>query len=204
MSGKVSGKLICGIGINNGEYFCNNGKSNATEYEHWRGMLRRCLETWWVKHPAYTGTTCSENFKNYAFFYEWCNKQIGFGNKDEKGKLWQLDKDLLTMGSKTYSEDTCIFLPQEINKLIVKNKPTRGTYPIGVHLDKRLNKFIAQCNGASENSKHLGCFDTPEEAFHAYKVFKETYIKQAAEKYKHQLDPRAYEALINYAVEITD
>lgn len=204
MCGKISGKLICGIGFNNGEYPCNNGKYNAIEYEHWRGMLRRCQEIWWVKHPAYNETSCSENFKHYSFFYEWCHKQIGFGNKDNKGKLWQLDKDLLVGGSKVYSEDTCIFLPQEINKLIVKNKPTRGEYPIGVHWDKKLKKFISQCNGVSENSKHLGCFDTQHEAFEAYKTFKESYIKRKANEYKSQLDPRAYQALLNYTVEITN
>lgn len=204
MSGKVGGKLICGIGINSGEYPSNNGRNNATEYEHWRGMLRRCQETWWVKHPAYNETSCSDNFKNYSFFYQWCNAQVGFGNKDEKGKLWQLDKDLLIGGGRVYGEDTCVFLPQEINKLIVNNRPTRGNYPIGVHWDKRLNKFISQCNGVSETSKHLGCFDTQEQAFQAYKAFKEGYIKRKADEYKEQLDHRAYKALMSFKIEITD
>ena len=33
---------------------------------------------------------------------------------------------------------------------------------------------------------------------------KELRIKEVANKWKDQIDPRAYEALINYQVEITD
>ena len=52
--------------------------------------------------------------------------------------------------------------------------------------------------------KHIGCFDTQEEAFRAYKTFKEALIKEVANEYKDKLDPRAYQALLNYTVEITD
>lgn len=37
-----------------------------------------------------------------------------------------------------------------------------------------------------------------------YEVAKEAYVKQVAEKYKDQLDPRAYQALINYEVNEND
>jgi len=52
--------------------------------------------------------------------------------------------------------------------------------------------------------KHLGCFSTAKEAFLAYKNFKESYIKQVAEQYKSQIDPRAYKALLEYEVNIDD
>ena len=50
----------------------------------------------------------------------------------------------------------------------------------------------------------LGYFSTPEEAFYTYKTAKELYIKDIANKWKDQVDPRVYEALMNYQVEITD
>ena len=42
------------------------------------------------------------------------------------------------------------------------------------------------------------------EAFNAYKTAKEIYIKELANKWEGKIDIRAYEALMNYAVEITD
>ena len=51
---------------------------------------------------------------------------------------------------------------------------------------------------------YLGTFPTPELAFQAYKIAKEQAIKNMANKWKDQIDPRAYDALMNYQVEITD
>ena len=47
-------------------------------------------------------------------------------------------------------------------------------------------------------------FKTEIEAFNAYKQAKEAFIKEQANKWKSEIDPRAYEALMNYTVEITD
>ena len=38
----------------------------------------------------------------------------------------------------------------------------------------------------------------------AYKQPKEDYIKEVANKWKDQIDPRVYDALMKYEVEITD
>lgn len=51
---------------------------------------------------------------------------------------------------------------------------------------------------------YLGNFDTIEKAFQAYKVAKEAYIKEVADKWKDKIEPRVYEAMYNYKVEITD
>ena len=47
-------------------------------------------------------------------------------------------------------------------------------------------------------------FDTEIEAFNYYKIKKEKYVKELAEKWKSEIDERAYQALIKYTVEITD
>lgn len=180
-------------------YLENIGKK-VKEYSTWYNMLMRCYSKKWVeKYPTYKGCSVSENFKHYEYFYEWCNRQIGFNNEG-----WQLDKDLIHKGNKVYSEETCIFLPQELNKLITKTNAKRGDYPIGVTFHKASKKFSSVVNINKTHIKHLGLFDTPEETFYAYKEAKEAFIKEQALKWKDEIDPRAFEALMNYEVDIND
>ena len=49
-------------------------------------------------------------------------------------------------------------------------------------------------------NKHLGSFDTVEEAFQAYTKFKEYYVKIIAEKWKGLISEGAYEAIQNWKV----
>ena len=196
--------LIRGIGTNNGKYYSWIDGKTIIEYNIWQHMLFRCTESFWVKNPTYTGTTCSENFKSYSYFYEWCQSQVGFKSRDENNRIWQLDKDLLLKRNKVYGEDTCVFLPHKINCLLTKRQNARGQYPIGISWNKRDCRFQVGCNNDTGIKKALGNYKTIEEAFQAYKTFKEAYIKQVANEYKDKLDPRAYQALLNYRVEITD
>jgi hypothetical protein len=115
-----------------------------------------------------------------------------------------LDKDILIKGNKKYSPENCIFVPQRINYLFTKRDSRRGKYPIGVHYSNRDEKFVSQCMDGKGNKKGLGHYDTPLEAFQAYKVYKEKLIKQTAEEYKNKIPIELYNALINYIVEITD
>ena len=109
-----SNKLVHGIGFKGMDYPSYDGEKMLKEYDLWKSMLHRCTKEYGFKRSAYAGVTCSENFKSYSFFYEWCNKQVGFKNVDEKGNYWQLDKDLLIKGNKVYSEDVCVFVPQKL------------------------------------------------------------------------------------------
>ena len=129
--------------------------------------------------------------------------QIGFGN-DGNGSPFQLDKDLLVKGNKVYNEFTCVFIPREINQLLVKRTASRGEHLIGVCWNKANKAFVATVRKNKGKREHLGCFNTEIEAFNAYKEAKEIYIKELAEKWKGQIDERAYNALMNYQVEITD
>ena len=191
---------VHGVGVTGTKYQITVDDVITKEYVLWAGMLQRCYnDSFKKKNLTYEGCEASENFKYYECFYEWCNKQIGFDNQG-----WQLDKDLLVKGNKVYSEDSCVFLPQEINSLLVKSNTSRGEYLIGVCWDKAKNAFKAQVRKNKGKSEHLGLFNTEIEAFNAYKKAKESFIKEQANKWKDNIDPRAYDALMNYKVEITD
>jgi len=190
-------KLVYGVGFNDGKYPTKVKGEHFKEYRIWRGLLGRCYcPVSQREHPTYIGCQASENFKNYSYFYQWCQRQVGFGQED-----FELDKDLIFKGNKFYSEATCLFLPVELNILLTSRKAGRGTLPIGVTTYR--NRFVAQCL-RGEASRHIGVFDTVNEAFQAYKQVKEAFIKQQAEKWKALIDPRAYKALMCYEVLITD
>ena len=107
-------------------------------------------------------------------------------------------------GNKVYSEDYCVFIPQEINKVLTKRGSMRGEHLIGVCWRNKSKAFVAHVGKSKGKQEHLGYFKTELEAFNAYKQAKEAFIKEQASKWKGKIDERAYEALMNYTVEITD
>ena len=194
---------VYGIGVLGDEIAKVNGE-HTSEYKRWSSMLMRCYDDkFHSRFQTYVGCSVSENFKFFSYFKEWSNKQIGANALDDKGNPFALDKDILVKGNKIYSEDTCCFVPHEINSLLTSSKAKRGLYPIGVSYEKRVNKYIATSVFESKN-KRLGYFDCAEEAFNAYKQAKESFVKEQANKWKGQIDERAYLALINYEVHIDD
>ena len=191
---------VCSVGISGTKYPSKVNGVTTKEYDLWNGMLVRCYsDNFKKKNPTYEGCEASENFKSYEYFYEWCQKQIGFNNEG-----WHLDKDLLIKGNKVYSETTCVFLPQEINKILTKRTTSRGEYLIGIYWSKTHKAFKAQVGKNKGGREYLGLFNTELEAYNAYKIAKESFVKEQANNWKSQIDPRAHEALMKYTVNITD
>ena len=191
---------VYGVGVLGTKYPPTVNGRNTKEYALWYSMLKRCYsEKYQKKQPTYKDCEVSDNFLYYEYFYEWCNEQIGFGNIG-----FELDKDLLIKGNKVYSETTCVFLPQEINTLLVKNTASRGGHLIGVYWSKTNKAFKATVRRNKGKPEYLGYFNTELEAFNAYKQAKEIFIKEQANNWKSQIDIRAYNALMNYQVEVDD
>lgn len=201
------GNLVCGVGLYlEGKYkgydsTCGKKNGMTKEYSLWSGMLQRCYTDYQKsgRNLTYVDCTVSENFKNFQYFAEWCQGQAGFGLRG-----WHLDKDILAKGNKTYSEDNCIFVPSELNVLFNKKKKQRGEYPIGVSKSSKPTHNYSSCCNHEGRQVWLGYHSSVESAFSAYKTFKESVVKEAAVKWKDQIDPRAYQALMKYQVEITD
>ena len=191
---------VFGVGLLGTKYPSEVNGVKTKEYVLWADMLRRCYSEGFKKqHPTYKDCKCSENFKSYEYFYDWCNKQTGFGVEG-----FELDKDLLVKGNKVYSEDSCIFIPTEINTLLTKRTASRGKHLIGVYWCNKGKAFRAQVSKNKGKRERLGYFKTELEAFNAYKQAKETFIKEQASKWKGKIDDKAYNALMNYQVEIDD
>ena len=191
---------VCGVGILGTKYLSTINGVRTKEYGLWKSMLERCYSDYSKKQrPTYEDCEVSDNFKSYEYFYEWCHKQIGFSVEG-----FELDKDLLIKGNKVYNEDSCVFLPAEINTVLVKNTASRGEHLIGVCWSKTANAFKAMVRINKGKQEFLGYFKTEIEAFNAYKQAKESFIKEQANDWKSQIDDRAYNALMNYTVDITD
>lgn len=194
---------VHGVGIVGSEPISEGGKK-FKEYELWCSMLLRCYDKKkHLAHPTYSDCTVSENFKYFPYFKDWCNKQVGFGCKDEKGRPFALDKDILIKGNKVYSEDTCCFVPPEINGLFLKCDRSRGKTLIGAHYVKATGKYSSSINKKSKLVS-LGKFDTEYQAFLAYKEAKEDYVKEVANNYKNIICDKVYHALMNYTVDLDD
>ena len=195
---------VYGVGVIGDKYPSKVNGVLTKEYKLWNNMLSRCYsDTSKKRNPTYIGCEVSDNFKSYEYFYEWCHSQIGFG-VEGNGNPFQLDKDLLIKGNKVYSEYSCVFIPNEVNKILTKSTASRGEYLIGVCWDKTNKAFRAMVRKNKGKRENLGCFNTELEAFNAYKKSKESFVKEQANKFKSQIDIRAYNALMNYTVEITD
>ena len=164
-------------------------------YQIWFDMLKRCYSDR-VKAVRNTYKACRvcDEWLNFQNFAEWCEKQNDFENLE-------LDKDLLVRGNKVYSPETCCFIPPLFNGLIRPKPNSTNDYPIGVRSHRETGKFVARVK-LFDNYKYLGLFDTPEEAFLAYKDSKEAYIKEMTNKWKDQIDVRVYEALMNWEISI--
>ena len=114
-----------------------------------------------------------------------------------------LDKDILFKGNKIYSPETCCIVPHSINTLILNCAKNRGELPVGVWYDDEKGKFRSGLSYCGQMIK-LGTFNTTEEAFKRYKVYKEDLIRDIAEQYKGEIPYKVYEAMKNWEVDIED
>ena len=187
----ANSRFVFGIGINDADcsvVTLDRGKRLVCHYYRtWRNMLMRCYyKPYQDVQPSYKGCTVCEEWKYFSNFKSWMETQ------DWEGK--QLDKDLLIKGNKISSPKTCVFLSKKLNNFILENPSTRGDLPIGVHLHEYNNKYRAMIRqGTNRARKHLGLFDTPEEAHKAWLTSK---LEQAKLLAAEQTDPRIADALI--------
>ena len=183
------------IGV--GDYRAKQNRKDTKEYIAWSGMFWRCYsESKLEKNPTYVGCEVAEKWYNYQKFCEWyCSRPQYLLN-------WQLDKDLLSSGSKIYSEETCCLLPGEVNAFLADRSVKSNGLPPGVYWVKREGKYKAQIRDRFyESQRLLGLSNDLDYLFNLYKEAKESQAIYLAEKWKDSLDEIAYEKLKTYTIE---
>lgn len=183
-----------------GKYKSKINNKITEYYTDWHSMMVRCYsKKCYRNYNSYENCIVCEEWHNFQEFAKWWHNNY----YEIEGETICLDKDILCKGNKIYSPDTCIFVPKRINTLFVKRDNDRGDYPIGVCYLKDRDKYEAYCS-TLEGIKYIGLYNTPQEAFQAYKTFKEAYIKQVADEYKGRIPDKLYNAMYAWTVEIDD
>ena len=169
---------LYGVGINDADYVVQiretlSGTGNKRKrktvwvcpfYYRWAAMLTRCYsKTSARRRPKYVESYVCDEWLLFSNFKAWMEQQ------DWADK--QLDKDLLVADNKVYSPETCLFVTPDVNVFMTENKETKGDLPVGVHLHTVNGNYIAQIS-TNGKRRHLGCYDTPEEAHQVWKAAK--------------------------------
>lgn len=192
-------KSVYGVGyLGDGQYVSSINHKETLQYKTWNHMLRRVYKKYTNKDASYYDCLVCNEWHNFQNFAKWHDENYYTVDNEEI----HLDKDFKNK-ARVYSPENCIFLPRNINMILIKRKSLRGEYPIGCALDKQRNKIRVQLNRYNK-IYDLGHFDNKIDAFNAYKQAKEAYIKEVADSYKHKIPEYIYNILINYQVEITD
>lgn len=187
---------IFGIGFNTGDHYHTKpfrGSVKPTkEYRCWVDMLRRCYDPKFNGFRVYggAGVTVDSQWHNFQEFAEWCQWQRGFHNTG-----WSLDKDWLSRDSKIYSPETCCFVPKQINNLVTT--VCKDQVAIGVHKTKgQYSYFKLHIGGHGIQEKFVKTVASLEEGKILYGKLKKDIVYKIAIKYKEEIEPRLFEAML--------
>lgn len=161
-------------------------------YNVWRLMLRRCYDTKSKPYETYRNCIVCKDWFCFSSFLKWHN--VNYYEID--GVHMQLDKDILSNENKTYSPDTCIYVPADINEMFKIQRKDRNC-PQGVFYHKRDKAYVYY---SYKHKKTVGNYKTVKDAHLDYLKDKQEAILERAEFYKNDIPNKLYLALINYKV----
>lgn len=180
-------KLIHGFGVNDLPISTRNGNKKDVAYQAWKSMIERCYsEKYKKRQQSYANCKVCEEWKFFSNFKRWFSDP-----KNGYIEGYQLDKDLLVLGNKIYSPETCCFLPREINSAlqVSRIKDNNGI--------KKCKKGYAVHVSMYNKKYYIGNFKTEDEAIKEYKKAKRDYIIELADKYYtyRKITKKVYNAL---------
>lgn len=163
--------------------------SDHPYFHVWSNMRCRCgvIEN-------YLDVTLSEDFNTFEKFLSWAEKQKGFMQYDDSGKIFEIDKDILSSGSgKVYSPDTCVFVPRVLNLMVYQKRRTE--LPKGVQYFKGRKKPYRAYMTNNDKLNHYGYYYTVEEAAKVVREARFEYLKSLEVQYKDIVDDRVFPAI---------
>lgn len=179
---------VHGVGFRGSDIPIRIGGKLKPSYNTWVSMLRRCYDAAYkTRKPTYNDCSVCDSWHNYTTFDKWFSEHHIDG--------CELDKDLLIYGNKTYSPDTCVFVPREINMILVNKKSCRGKYPQGVSFRTNRNKFVAQI-AIQGKQTGLGYFEDPLSAYIKYRDAKLKYVESMVAKFQNVISEKVANAIM--------
>lgn len=155
---------------------------------HHNMVTRSTNKNYKIKFPTYQDVTLCPKFQDFQYFAEWCQVQAGFGNLG-----WVLDKDVVGTG-KVYSEDSCVFIPIDVNSYFVTRTKERDL-PKGVSWCPSEGCYKAYCSQLNGKNKTLGRFDSVGAAGMAYQDFKNNLANELITMFNGKVDKRVIDKL---------
>lgn len=172
--------------IGEGKYLSKINDIVTPIYAAWRNLLKRCYdESDRYLHPAYEGYEVCKKWHNFQNFGSWWEENwydVGEGRM-------HIDKDILGNGSKLYSPETCIFVPQRIN-MIFMTKSRKDRLPNGIKQNTS-GTYVAFYNGVQ-----YGTYKSIEEAISEHDKQKRLHIREVTYDYGNKLPDNVISALL--------
>lgn len=135
---------IFGIGfVGVGDFKVSSKGKHTSEYLRWHSMFQRCYsEVYHKKQPTYKNCNVCEEWWNFQTFAKWLAD-----NHPKDGARYELDKDILVDGNKTYGPSFCKLVSRQENIQKAKSKHYSAVSPNGVvHNIYNMRKFCGDKN----------------------------------------------------------
>ena len=148
--GTFKRNYVYGVGIDDVEgskdWLVNGKRHSFKYYRDWKNMLKRCYCT----TGDYLGdVSVSESWLTLSNFKSWFEQNYVEG--------YVLDKDILS--GEVYSENTCIYIPKELNLFLTSIRKECGSY-----FDTTRNKYQSYTKKYNGKRINIGRFATEREA----------------------------------------
>lgn len=192
---KLHGVAECDIGVDREDVEVNKA------YDLYGSLINRVYgKKFLIRNTNYRDVTVCDRWLKFSNFKSDILKMKGF-QKSISDK-WELDKDLLSVGNKIYSPETCCFVPKALNNLFkIPLEKSDKSLPTNVTRNRRSGKLLVRLQISPTEYKHLGSFNTLQEAFPVYKEALLLRLSTLLEEYQEFLDDRLIFKLENYDVE---